>query len=615
MFEPEIYTVGWICAIHEEYTASQAFLDETHDDPDYVSSNNINHYTLGKLGKHNVVMAVLPDGEYGTCSASIVASNLSHNFPNIRFGLMVGIGGGVPSQDHDIRLGDIVVSRPSEGTGGVIQFDFGKAIQDQKFVHTGFMNKPPPVLLTAVNGLKSEYAREGCQLEEAITSVLEKKPRLQKKYRRPDPDTDRLYKSDVVHPPESKATCSEVCSNVPSALVLRRTERENNPRIHYGLIASSNQLMKDALIRDTLAKEKGVLCFEMEAAGLMDHFPCLVIRGICDYSDSHKNKDWQGYAAMAAAAYAKDLLSRIPPSDVEAQRKIRDIILGKSKRLGKLGPQVHILIVIGVQETVNVISKNVDSLQNDQERRAIIEWLDATDYSAQQRDHLEKRQKRTCEWLLESDEFRSWLAEAGQTLFCPGIPGTGKTIAASIVVDHLCRKFQNDDSVGIAFIFYNYQQPQTLAELYSSLLGQLIYPRGAKSITQLYNDHTRRGTRPSSEEVFNALNRAISEYSRVFLIIDALDECGVSDNVRLGIIAGLFKLQNGTTANLFVTSRHMSMITEKFESRGSTILEIRARDEDIKSYVESHIPDMPPFDTPGLKEEIKTAIVEATDGM
>ncbi|KAF1980565.1 purine and uridine phosphorylase, partial [Aulographum hederae CBS 113979] len=96
--------------------------------------------------------------------------------------------------------------------------------------------------------------------------------------------------------------------------------------VHYGLIASANQLMKDATARDKLIAEKDVLCFEMEAAGLMNHFPCLVIRGICDYSDSHKNNAWQGYAAMAAAAYAKNLLCRIAPNRIEAERKISDIL-------------------------------------------------------------------------------------------------------------------------------------------------------------------------------------------------------------------------------------------------------------------------------------------------
>jgi nucleoside phosphorylase len=86
--------------------------------------------------------------------------------------------------------------------------------------------------------------------------------------------------------------------------------------------------MKDALVRDTLAAEKDVLCFEMEAAGLMNQFPCLVIRGVCDYSDSHKNKEWQGYAAMAAAAYTKDLLYRIPPNKVEAEKRIGELLSG-----------------------------------------------------------------------------------------------------------------------------------------------------------------------------------------------------------------------------------------------------------------------------------------------
>jgi nucleoside phosphorylase len=86
--------------------------------------------------------------------------------------------------------------------------------------------------------------------------------------------------------------------------------------------------MKDALVRDQLAAENDILCFEMEAAGLMNQFPCLVIRGICDYSDSHKNKEWQGFAAMTAAAYARDMICQIRPSLVEAEKKLGEILLG-----------------------------------------------------------------------------------------------------------------------------------------------------------------------------------------------------------------------------------------------------------------------------------------------
>ena len=100
MSNPEDYTVGWICAITTEYVAAQAFLDEEHEGPEYVSSNDNNDYTLGRVGKHNVVIAVLPDGEYGTDSAAIVARDMLHSFPNVRISLMVGIGGGAPSRNR-----------------------------------------------------------------------------------------------------------------------------------------------------------------------------------------------------------------------------------------------------------------------------------------------------------------------------------------------------------------------------------------------------------------------------------------------------------------------------------------------------------------------------------
>ena len=153
--QPNHYTVDWICAISTEYVAAQAFLDEEHEGPEYVSPIDNNDYTLGKIGKHNVVIAVLPDGEYGTSSAASVARDILHSFHNIRIGLMVGIGGGAPSRKHDIRLGDIVVSTPRDGQGGVFQYDFGKTIQTQGFQQTRFLDQPPTVLQTAVNGIKA----------------------------------------------------------------------------------------------------------------------------------------------------------------------------------------------------------------------------------------------------------------------------------------------------------------------------------------------------------------------------------------------------------------------------------------------------------------------------
>lgn len=322
----ESYNVGWICAIKTEYVAAQVFLDEEHEDPEHSAQHDNNTYTLGRIGKHNVVIAALPDGEYGMVAAATVAHSMLYSFPNVRIGLMVGIGGGAPSQRHDIRLGDIVVSAPRDGYGGVFQYDFGKTIQNQTFRETSFLAQPPTLLRTAVTKIRAQYESDGHKIQDAIETALRTKPRLRKNYSQPDASTDRLYRADVTHPCKDEADCATSCSSDVSALVSRpaRDEEEDNPAVHYGLVASGSQLMKDAVLRDKLAREKDALCFEMEAAGLMNHFPCLVIRGICDYADTHKNNMWQGYAAMTAAAYTKDLLGRIPPTKVEAEKRLSE---------------------------------------------------------------------------------------------------------------------------------------------------------------------------------------------------------------------------------------------------------------------------------------------------
>jgi nucleoside phosphorylase len=322
------YTVGWLCGISTEYVAAQAFLDEKHDGPDYVSANDNNDYTLGRIGQHNVVIAVLPDGEYGTASAARVARDMMHSFPNVRIGLIVGIGGGAPSVKHDIRLGDIVVSAPRKGMSGVCQFNLSTTIREQRLTPTGHLNQPPTALRTAVVGLRARYESDGHQIQKRVDEILARKPRLQKRYGRPNQDSDRLFESIVTHARNCEASRAEVCCNHSSAPICRtkRDDFEDDPAVHYGLIASADQLMIDAVLRDKLAEEEEVLCFETEAAGLMNHYPCIVIRGICDYSDTHKNQIWQGYAAMTAAAYAADLVERVSPTRVETEKKISHIL-------------------------------------------------------------------------------------------------------------------------------------------------------------------------------------------------------------------------------------------------------------------------------------------------
>jgi nucleoside phosphorylase len=318
----EEYTVGWICALSIEYVAAQEFLDARHDRPDYLSRHDNNDYTLGKISEHNIVIAVSPRREWGLCPAAIVATNMLRSFPNVTIILMVGIGGGAPSPRRDIRLGDIVVSTSRGGIGAVYQYDLGKSTEFG-FIPTETSKEPPTVLQIAVNRLRDQYSSNNHRLQDVINNILENNAELRKRYGRPDPQTDILYISGYIHQPGPES-CAYVCSRDQIEMRNVRDDEQQTPTIHYGLIASANRIMKNSSERDIMIAEKDVLCFETEAAGVMNDFPCLVIRGICDYSDSHKYSEWQGYAAMVAAAYAKDLLRQIYPSKVEAEKKIRD---------------------------------------------------------------------------------------------------------------------------------------------------------------------------------------------------------------------------------------------------------------------------------------------------
>ncbi|KAF7113950.1 hypothetical protein CNMCM5793_006133 [Aspergillus hiratsukae] len=303
------YTIAWICALQLEVAAARVMLDKTHS-PLRQPSSDPNAYELGELNGHYIVIACLPAGVYGTVSAADVVCRMCSTFPRLQDALMVGIGGGVPNKANDIRLGDVVVSKPSGTYGGVVQFDYGKAIQGGIFEPTGTLNKPPPMLLMHMSQLGAKQMTEGRDaVSKIVSDVLKRNPQMSGRFSPPEQQMDLLFLSGYRH-----ATSGEGCENCDKEQLVQRQVRDTrSPYIHYGLIASGNQVMKDSETRDRLAEQHGILCFEMAAAGMMDVLPTLVIRGICDYCDSHKQtKEWQGYAALTAAAYAKLLISVVP---------------------------------------------------------------------------------------------------------------------------------------------------------------------------------------------------------------------------------------------------------------------------------------------------------------
>ena len=272
--------------------------------------------------------------------------------------------------------------------------------------------------------------------------------------------------------------------------------------------------------------------------------------------------------------------------------------------------------MVGFQEkVVEILYK-----QRDIEHQAILDWLTSTDYTSQQSDSIRRRQPGTGEWLLESNEFQEWVTQIKQILFCPGIPGAGKTIITSIVVDNLCRRFQDDTTVGIAYIYCNFrlQQEQDPTELLLSLLKQFAQgqPTIPDCVKKLHGNHKQR-TRPSLDEILDALKSIITGYSKAFIIIDALDEYKSSDGFRSTFMSEIFSLQAETRANLFATSRFIPDIENEFKGKGAISLEIRASDDDVRRYLDGHISRLPLLiqENCELEDKVKAAIVKAAGGM
>ncbi|KAI8634366.1 pfs domain-containing protein [Xylariaceae sp. FL1651] len=304
----EAYTVAVVCAIEFEMSAVRYMLDEEHQRlPNKPGDSN--RYIFGRLSGHNIVLAWLP-GIQGKSVAAIVATNLDRTFPYIRWRFLTGIGGGVPGT-RDVRLGDVVVSMPDGRHGGVVQYDLGKDA-DGGFKLKGVLSAPPAELRNAVWEMKSDHRITNNMIEQFISAMLQKGSGLDD-YRRPPSESDVLFAADYQHV-SNQSTC-EQCDQEQA--VERLPRRHNDPKIHYGLIASGDRVMRSAIKRDIEVQRLGddILCFEMEAAGLTTEFPYIVIRGISDYADSHKNDAWQHYAAATAAACTKELLTYLDPAD------------------------------------------------------------------------------------------------------------------------------------------------------------------------------------------------------------------------------------------------------------------------------------------------------------
>lgn len=314
------YHVAWICPVADvELLPARLMLDEEHSTPPYDTHCDENTYICGTIAGHAVVVATCPQGETGNVSAGRLTGSMFKTFPNIRMTVLVGIGGGIPrstpSEDSldDIHLGDVVVGWPGDGKPACVYHDRGRSKVGGQFEMVGTMQNPDWRLLQALSILASDQEMGKSTFADQLT-------RLQKykKFAHPGPECDRLFKATYHHIGRYGSNCMECDRN---ELIQRpqRTEDDKHKLVfHRGRVATGNSVIQDGELRDRIGVRcDGALCIEMEAAGVDINRRCLVIRGISDYADSHKNDVWKCLAAGNAAAFTRELLCRIQPDVVK----------------------------------------------------------------------------------------------------------------------------------------------------------------------------------------------------------------------------------------------------------------------------------------------------------
>ena len=269
---------------------------------------------------------------------------------------------------------------------------------------------------------------------------------------------------------------------------------------------------------------------------------------------------------------------------------------------------------------MSTLQLGLDNLQQEQdntEYSAVIDWISPLNFPAQQADYISWRQPGTGQWFLDSHEFTTWLETPKKTLFCPGIPGAGKTVIAATAIDHL-KRMQSNSKVAVAYIYCNYKakEDQSASTFLAAILKQLAQGRPVMTeVTDLHERHSKYGTRPSLEDLYNALTLVLSKFSHTYIVVDALDECRNDDDTRHQLLNKLRALQQNGDVRLMATSRFIPDIEAEFET--AMKLEILAREEDIERFVAGQIHRLPKCirTDDKLQAEVQSRIAKAAEGM
>lgn len=284
----------------------------------------------------------------------------------------------------------------------------------------------------------------------------------------------------------------------------------------------------------------------------------------------------------------------------------------------------HLPNYLTVNETVATISEVITETQQilrGKEDTDVLNWLSTNHYGSEQSEALKRWHPDTCQWFLGSQDYQNWLQGRGKTLYCPGIPGAGKTIMSAAVIHNISSHFANHTNVGLAYVFFVFsrQREQTVEHVLASLLMQFLRRQASLSdfVRDIYERHEASGTRPVREELFDVLSRVMLRYDRAYIVLDALDECTTENQCRTEIISDMLALQVSASANILATSRENGEIFSMFSRRDTTsILPIRAQDGDVSIFLRRQLEaqDADIFDGP-IQDLVISRVTQVAEGM
>jgi ankyrin repeat protein/nucleoside phosphorylase len=653
------FRVAIICALPLEAAAVLDLFDQRYDKDGsrYGKQDGDNNaYTFGRISRHDIILVHMPG--MGVYNATRVASNIRLSFKEVRLALVVGVCGGVPLKQPMI-LGDIIISN------SVIEFYTGRQYPDGVQARRGVkhtLGRPNPEIRALLSKLEIPLIRQ--ELEGEIQQNLVELRKKSDTAQYPGAELDRLFAASYRHmhrtePPSQECLCTlsqsdhdPVCSEAlasscdvlgcdveASGTPSRRMRFASGiptPLVHIGTVGGTS-VVKSGEHRDTIARENDIIAFEMEGAGVWEDLPCIIIKGVCDYADSHKNKIWQNYAAAAAASAAKaflDYWTSRPRNSLAAEGSSKKRPRSNSdeddsrpsRRVRQQSLPRRQSSISDLDRTNGTNSTPLDPALGNSNARQL--RLDALNFEQLDARHstIKAAHAATCEWLLGKSEYTDWqdeekLLEHHGFLWIKGKPGAGKSTIMKFAYTNAEKDARG--STAISYFFNASGEPleKSTCGMYRSLLFQLLskLPR-LQAVLSTTEAARLQNTAPDlwTTEILQSLFRQAIEKlegQHLTCFVDALDECENNEDQVREMIAffeelGECAVKNKVRLLVCFSSRHYPHIT--IDKSVEFTLEVQQEhSEDITKYTNSKLR----IGRSKKSEQIKTDVQKKSQGI